>query len=688
MRALLVCLSCVAWTASPAGGGFSFQFNSSNHQWDLSNGVIHSVFRIGPDAKFVLVEIDHIPSGQIWKAADGEASSPISVRLGSATYNADTPVRLLDQHVENPDAKTARQVIVLADLGGSVQITLQLEMYSGQPVLRHRVAITNLGFKSLFARAADVVPYSFAADAQTYNLFRVAQWAVAPRSENFQTDQVTLTPDGAASTLLTGSGGSYCGWMAVRDENSRGLFAGWEFDGQTLASMRHRSTEGILTLAAAMQSLYHPVAPGDTFQLPAGFIGLFQGGWDEAGFRTQKFAESVLAQPAPANFPYVSWDSWGYQTGINEQILRQNADAAAAMGVELFIVDLGWAREIGDWREDPAKFPSGLHTLSDHVHSLGMKFGLHFALAEVMPDAPVLLANPDWTSSESYNYDGTALSLCLSNKPTRDWIIQQAVQMIDAYGVDYILQDGQNMVKKCTKSTHTHDPRDSNYSNSVEGINAVVEEIQRQRPQVIWENCENGGNMMTFNMVSHYVTSITNDASGALGSRQGVWGATYPFPPRYADRYMPEDPANSYITGSYMFGGPWHFMNQLAAMDPSMSAFAQNQVQTYKRIRKHIANGQVFHVSVAPAQGHTDAIESYMTASDTAIAIVTRDNSASKWEDVKLQGLSSGQTYQIHFHDDRRVLTMTGEQLLTIGVPVHLPSAESSEIVYVDPLRN
>jgi len=67
---------------------------------------------------------------------------------------------------------------------------------------------------------------------------------------------------------------------------------------------------------------------------------------------------------------------------IDEQTLRRNADVAASLGVQLFIVDLGWARGIGDWHADPAKFPSGLDALSDYVHSLGMKFGLHFALAQ------------------------------------------------------------------------------------------------------------------------------------------------------------------------------------------------------------------------------------------------------------------------------------------------------------------
>ena len=147
----------------------------------------------------------------------------------------------------------------------------------------------------------------------------------------------------------------------------------------------------------------------------------------------------------------------------------------------------------------------------------------------------------------------------------------EGIRIIDQYNVDWILQDGQNMVKQCTKTTHTHDPNDSNYANAVDGLNAVVSAIQAARPNVYWENCENGGSMMTFNMVKSYVTSITNDASGSLASRRAVYGATYPFPPRFAERYMPgSDGLDSYSTGSYMFGGPWVLMNRLADLTPDL----------------------------------------------------------------------------------------------------------------------
>ncbi len=58
--------------------------------------------------------------------------------------------------------------------------------------------------------------------------------------------------------------------------------------------------------------------------------------------RTQRFAEAALSPPVPdENFPYVIWDSWKYQFGINEITLRRNAEIAARLGIEVFVIDLG-----------------------------------------------------------------------------------------------------------------------------------------------------------------------------------------------------------------------------------------------------------------------------------------------------------------------------------------------------------
>ena len=49
-------------------------------------------------------------------------------------------------------------------------------------------------------------------------------------------------------------------------------------------------------------------------------------------------------------------------------------------------------------------------------------------------------------------------------------------------------------------------------------------------------------------------------------TRHGVWGAISPFPPRYTERYMQDDPVDTYHSRSYMFGGPMILMNQITNM--------------------------------------------------------------------------------------------------------------------------
>jgi alpha-galactosidase len=242
------------------------------------------------------------------------------------------------------------------------------------------------------------------------------------------------------------------------------------------------------------------------------------------------------------------------------------------------------------------------------------------------------------------------------------------------------------MVKPCTREDHTHDPRDSNYSNSVNGINAVLRAIQQARPSVLWENCEDGGNMMTFNMVRHYVTSITNDANGSLGARQAVWGATYPFPPRYADRYMIENELGPYVTRSHIFGGPWIFMNKLLDLSPEELDFAASEVRLFKAIRGKVRDGKVYRLTDRPEEGRVDAIQAYHAESDSAVAVVTRDGSASARFMLRLRGLNPEATYRVRFQDDPRSMALTGAQLMNQGIAVNLRDVETAEVVHIDPM--
>ena len=98
------------------------------------------------------------------------------------------------------------------------------------------------------------------------------------------------------------------------------------------------------------------------------------------GAAAQKFEGLAMTPP-------MGWNHWNYYTcdGINEQVVRETADAMVASGMkevgyEYIVIDDCWQvgrDEDGRILEDPEKFPSGMKALADYVHSRGLKFGLY-----------------------------------------------------------------------------------------------------------------------------------------------------------------------------------------------------------------------------------------------------------------------------------------------------------------------
>jgi len=193
--------------------------------------------------------------------------------------------------------------------------------------------------------------------------------------------------------------------------------------------------------------------------------------------------------------------------------------------------------------------------------------------------------------------------------------------------------------------------------------------------------------MMTFNMVRNYVTSIAADDSGPMTTRQAIFGITYPFPPRYADRYMPDEELDKYITRSYMFGGPWIFMNRLPLMRPEDMELAASEIKLYKQIRTHVRDGRVFHLTSRPAENRIDALQSHNDATGSSLVFAYRADAPANYRVLRLRGVNPETTYQVRFQEDRRILTMDGRQLMDSGLRVNLPSRWFAEIAYIDPVK-
>lgn len=85
--------------------------------------------------------------------------------------------------------------------------------------------------------------------------------------------------------------------------------------------------------------------------------------------------------------PPMGWNSWNtFQTNISEQLIKETADALVSSGMRdagyvYLVLDDGWMAmqrdAAGNLVPDPAKFPNGIKSLAEYVHSKGLKLGIY-----------------------------------------------------------------------------------------------------------------------------------------------------------------------------------------------------------------------------------------------------------------------------------------------------------------------
>ncbi len=93
----------------------------------------------------------------------------------------------------------------------------------------------------------------------------------------------------------------------------------------------------------------------------------------------QKFDKLALTPP-------MGWNSWNkFGCDVDENLIRETANAMVASGMkdagyQYVVIDDCWhgtRDKLGFIQPDPIRFPSGMKSLADYVHSKGLKFGIY-----------------------------------------------------------------------------------------------------------------------------------------------------------------------------------------------------------------------------------------------------------------------------------------------------------------------
>lgn len=255
------------------------------------------------------------------------------------------------------------------------------------------------------------------------------------------------------------------------------------------------------------------IAPATRFQTAPLYLTYSDTGLNGCAVSFQRhLRDRIVTWPKPDTPRPVHYNCWeAVYFDHNWPVLKDIAERAAHLGAERFVLDDGWfglrdddTSSLSDWIIDTRKYPDGLKPLIDHVHSLGMTYGLWFEPEMISENSDVYRAHPDWALGaidQTLGRQQKALNMALPQ--VREFLYDRISAVLRDNPIDYIKWD-HNRVLPIADATQT------------QGTYALLDRLRGDFPLVEIESCASGGGRIDFGILSRTQRVWLSDSNDAL----------------------------------------------------------------------------------------------------------------------------------------------------------------------------
>jgi len=514
------------------------------------------------------------------------------------------------------------------------------------------------------------------------------------------------------------------------DESMSGWYLGVEFSGRIAMSLqRHGDVlEGRAGLNPEPGPFRTRLVPGDSFITPTVFVGTSRGSIDDAGNSLKHWVRAVLNNPPTLRDPTYPWltnNSWGNGIAINAAQVRRMIDDSHALGIEMFHLDAGWFRGVGDWFPDPTTFPQGLATIASYAHQRGLKFGLWVDWAQAgnskQPGA-LSVENPamrDWLTTDPppgwHPAEFKGITIDIGQPAARAWVSKEIDRIVRDYQIDMIKQDGYVIAQGCDRSDHPHatcDPQkvhryldgefiwldgpnstDVSY-HATRAYYEMYAQLRREHPGLLLEICSDGGRMIDFGGAAHADYFSTVDSYDPTSNRQAFYDASHVLPSAMLENYVEAWPAKRIANFRYMLRsgmmGWFTLMLDTTSWSREQHDAALEELRLYKMmLRPLIREADLYHVGPRADGKGWDGIEYFDVRRGSGVVYAFHGTDENvKTYTFMLKGLKAQHRYRLHFHDHSSADSVhSGGELMRSGVTVSLPQGDSAELIFIERMQ-
>ncbi len=242
------------------------------------------------------------------------------------------------------------------------------------------------------------------------------------------------------------------------------------------------------------------LAPGESFQTPASFILAFANPipQDVIDGEYARFVEKHLTVCDAARVPTITVNTWvPHGFDLSRDVLIEQMDIAAELGVDAYQIDAGWYDRLGDWNVDATKFPNGLEEIAERCRARGMRFGLWMAVATVDEASAVFREHPEWIARDRAGAPNRhpmpgAATMCLDSG-YYDFILGKIDAAISRYQVELLKLDlsavrnlyAPGKYPGCFAANHAHRSPNDSHLRIIERLFDLIRALKSRHPRCL-----------------------------------------------------------------------------------------------------------------------------------------------------------------------------------------------------------
>ncbi|HSF53965.1 MAG TPA: glycoside hydrolase family 36 protein [Algoriphagus sp.] len=626
--------------------------------------------------------------------------------FGGEKYSGKSDWKILNIEAAKDSLEGNGALVSLQSSDGKLQVAIKFLLYPDLPVIRKSLIVTNLGTDESALESVDVERFSVTAYQPSTFSWIYSDYgrrrSIGPYEGNMQ-DALLIVHN--------------MDWEA-------GILIGNEATGvlkRTSVFWESPEISTGLTHKDARFPFRKWIKPGESFETPQVFTMVYNNQREPHDILNLTLPDFVRKHMGirlseldeKPTFVYNTWNP--FKKDINEKLIMELADAAAAAGMKEFVIDDGWQNNYGDWGIDKTKFPNGLKPVFDYIKSLGMKPGLWISVGSAAPDSKVYHEHPEWFvkgkdgefSNLHVEDDNSDIRSACFSTGWKDYIKDILLELSLDYGLEYLKLDFAVVssayvfnpeISGCYATDHDHhgDHHESMYTN-YERMWELFDELHAAKPDLFIDctfEAMGGLQLIDFAMLKHAEGNWMSNFEGTNGEktdmrvRNMAWWRS------------PAMPATALVIGNPQMqdkGWEMHIQSIAGALPIMLGDPRQLNLEDLKKYRGYadwlqameenhgiMSFRQDLYGFGEPMEGQWDGFQRINTETKSGgIVGVFRHGSVDSKRRVLVKYLDPNAEYQILTLEGKTISSMKGADLATRGFEIELLKEYEGELLEI-----